>query len=550
MKQKYLHILLKVIIGVLLLWLVEALGVMAGQKRWLMDNLGLAPWDIGRWWGVFTFHLVHSDLSHLVSNSLSLIPLGLGFIYFYPKSSPIAFLGILFFTGLGMWLVGEQGTNHIGASGIVYGLAAFLVANGLFRKDAGGLAIALIVIVYYQGMFWSLLSDIPGVSWEGHFFGALSGALMSYFTRNTEEAPFDSIFKPKFLPSPDAPKTFFLPRDIFDKTTLEREIEAWLNTSGSKIGTDLHVASLLLRHGQIVGIPTETVYGLAANALDERAVVKIFEAKNRPAFDPLIVHVSSIKMAEEFVSGFPEKARILASKFWPGPLTLLLPKNEKISDLVTSGNSLVGLRVPNHNLTLKLIEMCGLPLAAPSANPFGYISPTRAQHVADQLSGRVAYILDGGACEVGVESTIVGFDNDGEPIIYRKGGLPVEAIEAEVGKPLVMEHSSSNPKAPGMLKSHYAPRIPFLLGNLEELVIENQGKKIAVLSFKTHFQSIDPNKMVVLSPSGNMGEAAQRLFAAMRYLDSTDADLILAELLPEEGLGRAINDRLRRAAAL
>jgi L-threonylcarbamoyladenylate synthase len=260
------------------------------------------------------------------------------------------------------------------------------------------------------------------------------------------------------------------------------------------------------------------------------------------------VHTDSLEKAKNLVSEFPETALQLAAHFWAGALTLLLPKKSIIPDLVTSGSPLVAIRIPNHPLTLELLGNLAFPLAAPSANPFGYISPTTAQHVENQLGNKISYILDGGACELGLESTIVGFEN-GVPTIYRKGGISIEAIEAVVGKVAVKAHSSSNPQAPGMLKSHYAPRVPLVLGKIEKLIPQFAGKKIGILSFAKHFDSVPENQQIRLSEAGNIDEAARNLFAAMRQLDALDLDVILAELLPEKGLGRAINDRLKRAAA-
>ncbi len=311
------------------------------------------------------------------------------------------------------------------------------------------------------------------------------------------------------------------------------------------IGTEIDIAARLLQAGELVGIPTETVYGLAGNALNEAAVAKIFVVKNRPRFDPLIVHTSSIALMETLVLEIPAKARLLAATFMPGPLTLLLPKKEWIPDLVTAGSPLVAVRIPKHPMALVLLQKLDFPIAAPSANPFGYISPTTAQHVAQQLGNKIPYILDGGACTVGLESTIVGFEKE-EVIIFRKGGIPVEAIEKIIGSVTVQAHSSSQPQAPGMLQSHYAPRIPLILGDIKHLIAQHQGKKIGIIAFQQDFSSAYP--AVILSPSGNFEEAARRLFAGMRYLDSLPLDLILAELVPEEDLGRAINDRLRRAA--
>lgn len=314
------------------------------------------------------------------------------------------------------------------------------------------------------------------------------------------------------------------------------------------IGTDIQRAIDLLGNDQLVAIPTETVYGLAGNAFSEMAVSQIFVVKNRPSFDPLIVHTSHYRRWSELVTEVPPPAQRLAEVFMPGPLTLLLPKCQRIPDLVTAGSPLVALRIPDHPMTLELLERLDFPLAAPSANPFGYISPTTAAHVEAQLGERIPYILDGGPCRVGLESTIVGFP-EGRPTVFRKGGVPVEALEAQIGPLEVHEHSSSNPQAPGMLRSHYAPRVPLELGMIEELLRRHSHRRLGVLSFRQLFPGVPADRQVLLSPSGDLAEAARRLFSGLRYLDGLDIDLIIAELVPEEGLGRAINDRLRRASA-
>lgn len=317
----------------------------------------------------------------------------------------------------------------------------------------------------------------------------------------------------------------------------------------AEIGKDIIKAKDFLEEGMLVAIPTETVYGLAANALDPIAVAKIFEAKERPTFDPLIVHISRLSDALNYVTAIHSSLLKLAQTFWPGPLTLLLPKKSNIPDLVTSGLDRVGVRVPDHALTLELLRSLKFPLAAPSANPFGYISPTKAAHVQKQLGKKISYILDGGDCSVGLESTIVGEEN-GEIIIYRLGGLSVEQIEAVVGKVSVQLNQSSNPKAPGQLKSHYSPKKPVYIGNLKELQATYSEKKIGAIIFgKSNF--LNPNILIKdLSSSKNYQEAAANLFSFLRDLDESDVDLIICELLPEQGLGLAINDRLRRAAAI
>ena len=316
----------------------------------------------------------------------------------------------------------------------------------------------------------------------------------------------------------------------------------------AKIGTDLARAITLLRAGELVAIPTETVYGLAGNALDALAVAEIFRVKDRPRFDPLIIHVASRDRIEDYVIDFPAGARRLAEHFLPGPLSLLLPKRSIIPDLVTAGSPFVAIRVPAHPLTRELLAQLDFPLAAPSANPFGYISPTAPEHVARQLGDKISYILDGGPSPVGVESTIVSFA-EAEPEVLRKGGLAVEEIEAVLGRPIrIRAHSTSNPQAPGMLKSHYAPRVPFRVGDLEQLAREYAGRRLGVLAFQQALPQLPLERQRLLSPTGDLAEAARRLFAAMRELDEMDLDLILAEWFPEQGLGRAINDRLRRAS--
>ncbi|GAA4465577.1 L-threonylcarbamoyladenylate synthase [Nibrella saemangeumensis] len=316
----------------------------------------------------------------------------------------------------------------------------------------------------------------------------------------------------------------------------------------AQLGNDLQAAKQLLEQGEVVGIPTETVYGLAGNAFNPDAVLKIFTVKNRPAFDPLIVHTDSLTKVSQFVDEIPEPARKLAEKFWPGPLTLLLPKKPVIPELVTSGLSTVAVRIPNHPLTLALLRSLDFPLAAPSANPFGYISPTTAQHVVNQLGDQIPYVLDGGPCQIGLESTIIGFTDKHHPIVYRLGGMALETIEAVVGPLTVRSHSTSNPKAPGMLSSHYAPRKPLVLMPTHYAAVDPEMSDVGALAFQRPIENIPSDRQLVLSPTGDLTEAARNLFAYLRQLDQLDVDIIYAEKLPDEGLGRAINDRLRRAA--
>ncbi len=314
------------------------------------------------------------------------------------------------------------------------------------------------------------------------------------------------------------------------------------------IGQDLLLAQRFLENGEIVAIPTETVYGLAGNACDENAVLKIFEIKNRPHFDPLIVHFGNREQLKNYVLEIPEKAQLLMDLFWPGPLTLLLYKNDKIPLLVTSGSDKVALRIPNHPLTLQLLNHLNFPLAAPSANPFGYISPTKAAHVEKQLGDKIPYIIDGGSCEVGLESTII--DCSVQPFkILRLGGLSIETIEQGINEKVEYHLTqNSNPAAPGQLDKHYSPRTPFrLVNNFNPIINEKQPLAIAFLTFGQ--AQLNDFPCINLSPQGDINEAAKHLFDAMRTLDEQKHDVIYAKLLPETGLGKAINDRLRRAAA-
>ena len=312
----------------------------------------------------------------------------------------------------------------------------------------------------------------------------------------------------------------------------------------TRIATDLSEAQALLQAGKLVAIPTETVYGLAANALDADAVIHIFETKNRPHFDPLIVHVGGMAQVDEVAAHIPEVAYRLMEALWPGPLTIVLQKHDRVPHIVTSGLDTVGVRMPNHALTLELLRSLNFPLAAPSANPFGYISPTNALHVAEQLGERIPYILDGGECAIGVESTIIDCSGD-TPTILRLGGTAVETIEEIIGPVQVNAISSSSPQAPGMLHSHYAPRKPLRVGNIHELLHEH-GNDVSILSFKDSFHNF---RNIRLSEIGDLHEAARNLFAAMRKLDADHHSVIIAEFVPDYGLGRAINDRLKRAAA-
>jgi L-threonylcarbamoyladenylate synthase len=325
-------------------------------------------------------------------------------------------------------------------------------------------------------------------------------------------------------------------------------------------GTDLILAKKLLTEGKLVAIPTETVYGLAANGLDETAVAGIFSAKNRPTFDPLILHVASIEQAQSLCTDWPEMADKLARAFWPGPLTLILPKADHVPDITTSGQPTVGIRMPNNRLTLELLSTLPFPLAAPSANPFGYVSPTNAQHVADQLGDRIDYILDDGECSVGIESTIIAIDN-GAPKVLRLGGLSQERIAEILGVP-VLEHlnQNSNPQAPGQLDQHYSPRCKLIA--LNTMPTADIDPSVSIIYFSkdkaqrgsdniSSYGSVNISSYgshYYLSDSGDTNQAASNLFSTLRRLDQDNQKIAYFEWAPNEGLGRAINDRLQRAA--
>ncbi len=311
--------------------------------------------------------------------------------------------------------------------------------------------------------------------------------------------------------------------------------------------TTVEKAILELKNDGIVVIPTETVYGLAGNAFSIRAVEKIYSLKNRPSHNPLIVHIASVDDLKKVVKDIPDDAYKLANAFWPGPLTLVLKKKEIIPDIVTSGLNTVAIRIPNHSLTLKLLKKLPFPLAAPSANPFGAISPTSPSHVLEYFQNQLT--LDGGECERGLESTIVGFDESENPVIYRHGSIPEEEIREVVGGLKCFTEEDSKPNAPGMLSKHYAPKTPCCLTNDVPGTLKNMtGKKIGILLFKNRIADDLLLHQEILSEAGDFKEAAKNLYAAMHRLDKNNVDLIIFEQLPEKGLGRTINDKLRRAA--
>lgn len=305
-------------------------------------------------------------------------------------------------------------------------------------------------------------------------------------------------------------------------------------------------AASILREGRLVALPTETVYGLAANALDPVAVAKIFAAKERPFFDPLIVHLPDIDWLPKVASEFSPIAQQLALRFWPGPLTLVLPKTEAVPHLVTSGSGSVGVRIPDHELTREVLRLAGVPVAAPSANLFGRLSPTTAEHVRRQLGDRVDAILDGGPCRVGVESTILKFDGD-RATLLRAGGVPLEEIESLIGPVRRPEpQNTDQPAAPGMLPGHYAPWTPLVV--VDTVPRHAPWPRSGLLQLQDEPPTSGFSKIEVLSATGDLVAAAANFFQSLHRLDAAGLDGIVAVRFPERGLGRALNDRLNRAA--
>lgn len=321
----------------------------------------------------------------------------------------------------------------------------------------------------------------------------------------------------------------------------------------TETGKDIGAAAKHLNNGRLVALPTETVYGLAGNAFDESAVQEIFRVKNRPSYDPLILHTDKVSKIRSWVQELPEIAETLFNHFSPGPLTVLLPKSPVISDLVTSGKPDVAFRIPDHPLTLELLSKLDFPVAAPSANPFGYISPTSPEHVERQLGSQIPYILNGGPCKVGVESTILRPGPSGV-IIEREGGISREALETVLGPGQAQspEEALKSPETPGQLKSHYSPRKKIVIGDLASLYSQYQDQKTGLLAFQNLPGEAEshPNPYL-LSKNGNLAEAAQNLFTHLRQLDENpEVEIILAEYVPHLDIGRAINERLKKAAGV
>ena len=323
--------------------------------------------------------------------------------------------------------------------------------------------------------------------------------------------------------------TFYLTLNMILKATFE----------------NIKYAAKQIRSGEVVAFPTETVYGLGADGLNPTAVAKIFEAKKRPSFNPLILHISSLNQFRDLVEVSNPKIEKLVKAFWPGPLTIVATKKDVVPELVSADNPTVAIRMPNHPVAMELIKESRRPIAAPSANRFGFLSPTTAEHVEKQLGGNVGIILDGGKCKIGLESTIVEISKD-NIFLLRHGGIESKEIEKICGKLDIKEISQKSPNAPGQLLHHYAPTVPIKF--LEELsILEAKNKKLAGLFFKENKTSLKFEKVEVLSPSGNLQEAAANLFRHLHTLESLDVGLIIVESIKKTGLGVAIMDRLEKA---
>lgn len=306
-------------------------------------------------------------------------------------------------------------------------------------------------------------------------------------------------------------------------------------------------AAEIIRAGGTVAFPTETVYGLGADGLNPISVAKIFEIKKRPTFNPLILHIDDKSKLELICETDNNKIQILINKFWPGPLTLVLPKKKIVPEIVTADNPTVAVRMPSNQIALELIKHSGVPIAAPSANLFNRLSPTKAEHVYNQLEDNVDLILDGGATEIGVESTIVEIENE-EIILLRPGGIIKEEIESLLKCKIQHKQKTTDPNSPGQLPFHYSPRTP--LKFLSEADLDNlENKKVGGIFFSKQNVEFNFSRIEILSKENNFREAAANLFSALHILDEANLDLILVESLPEEGLGLAMMDRLKKAVA-
>jgi L-threonylcarbamoyladenylate synthase len=316
------------------------------------------------------------------------------------------------------------------------------------------------------------------------------------------------------------------------------------------ISHDIYKAAQFLNNEEIVAIPTETVYGLAANIYSEKAIQSIFDLKKRPLTNPLIVHIGSLNQLNTLTENVPELAFNLIEKFWPGPLTLVLKKTAAVPNSITAGKNTVAIRMPNHPQTLKLLNILSFPIAAPSANPFGSISPTMASHVENYFKEKLPMVLNGGNCQKGIESTIIGFENE-LPVLYRLGSITIEEIENEIGPVVVKNFKEQHPNAPGMMAKHYAPTTKTIVTtDIFKTIEHHNGKRIGLMLFNKVIDNKDVQYQEILSKEGNLEEAATHLYAALHRLDKLQLDVIIVEEFPENQLGRSINDRLKRASTI
>lgn len=309
---------------------------------------------------------------------------------------------------------------------------------------------------------------------------------------------------------------------------------------------NIHQAARLLKAGKLIAFPTETVYGLGANAFHADAVARIFEIKRRPRFDPLIVHIAHFQSLAQVAREVPKDAEVLMERFWPGPLTFILPKNSALPELVTSGLPTVAVRMPSHPVALSLISLAETPVAAPSANPFGSLSPTEASQVAASLKYGIDLILDGGHTPLGLESTIIKLEA-GMIIVLRPGAVTMEDLEKATGKKIYIK-AGQMPEAPGGFGTHYAPRTPLYLVKPGQLPKIPKGKRLGLLAFSKAPKGDLFSEVRILSPSEDLTEAAKNFFSFLFWLDNQRLDAIVAEEVPAKGLGYAILDRLRRAS--
>jgi L-threonylcarbamoyladenylate synthase len=317
----------------------------------------------------------------------------------------------------------------------------------------------------------------------------------------------------------------------------------------TKTGHNIRKAADLLNQGQLVAIPTETVYGLAANGLNEEAISKIFKVKKRPLSNPLILHFKDVDSITQYVTNIPAEAKKIADAFWPGPLTLLLDKTAKIPNSINSGKQKIAVRIPNHPDTLQLLRLLDFPLAAPSANLYGRVSPTKAAHVSKQLAGSIPYILDGGMSSKGIESTILGFEN-GKTILYRFGAITTEEIEHCIGnKVTIYDHNliSDQPITSGMVKYHYAPQTPIY--DVQDISKNGTNTNSGYIGFNKTIDDIPNENQFLLSPESNLDIASKNLYHALHFMDEQQFDAIFICNFPQTGLGRSMNDRINKAIA-